>query len=40
MVASCDPQVRFWLNAQQLQDRALWQPGWQSTQELEDLESL
>ncbi len=28
MVASCDPQVRFWLNAQQLQERELWSPGW------------
>ncbi|MFM9266910.1 TIGR02450 family Trp-rich protein [Tychonema sp. BBK16] len=38
MVAACDPNVRFWLNAQQFKDRALWQAGWQSTQELEDLE--
>jgi tryptophan-rich hypothetical protein len=29
MVAVCDPKVRFWLNAQQLADRELWQPGWQ-----------
>jgi tryptophan-rich hypothetical protein len=25
MVAACDPNVRFWLNAQQLKDRSLWQ---------------
>lgn len=28
MVASCDPQVRFWLTAKQLQDRDLWCAGW------------
>ncbi|MGL5510306.1 MAG: TIGR02450 family Trp-rich protein, partial [Microcoleaceae cyanobacterium] len=33
-VASCDSTVRFWLNAKQLKDRQLWQPGWQSTQEI------
>ncbi|MBS0016558.1 MAG: TIGR02450 family Trp-rich protein [Arthrospira sp. SH-MAG29] len=36
LVASCDPTVRFWLNAKQLKDRNLWEPGWQSTQELDD----
>lgn len=35
MVAACDPTVRFWLNAQQLKDRALWQAGWKSLQEQE-----
>ncbi len=35
IVASCDDTVRFWLNAQQLQDRALWQPGWQTLAERE-----
>lgn len=34
MVAACDPTVRFWLNAQQLKDRQLWQAGWQSLQEM------
>lgn len=29
LVACCDPQVRFWINAQQLQNRQLWQAGWQ-----------
>jgi len=29
MVASCDPSVRFWLNAQSLKDRDLWRAGWQ-----------
>jgi len=28
MVASCDPEVRFWLNAKQLQESDLWQAGW------------
>lgn len=36
MVASCDPAVRFWLNAQQLKDRDLWHPGWQSLAEIND----
>ncbi|HIK44684.1 MAG TPA: TIGR02450 family Trp-rich protein [Leptolyngbyaceae cyanobacterium M65_K2018_010] len=29
LVAACDPTVRFWINAQQLKNRTLWQPGWQ-----------
>lgn len=35
MVAACDASVRFWLNAQQLKDRSLWQAGWQSLQEMQ-----
>ncbi|HEY9890674.1 MAG TPA: TIGR02450 family Trp-rich protein [Candidatus Sericytochromatia bacterium] len=34
MVASCDPNARFWLNAKQLKDGALWQAGWQSVAEM------
>lgn len=34
MVASCDPQVRFWLNASQLKDRELWRAGWIPLKEL------
>lgn len=30
LVAACDPNVRFWLNAAILKDRRIWQPGWQS----------
>jgi tryptophan-rich hypothetical protein len=33
LVAACDPQVRFWINAQLLRDRRTWQPGWQSLSE-------
>jgi tryptophan-rich hypothetical protein len=33
MISACDPDVRFWLNAQQLKDRSLWQAGWRSVQE-------
>ncbi|MDJ1181883.1 TIGR02450 family Trp-rich protein [Roseofilum casamattae] len=36
MVASCDEEVRFWLNATQLKDRSLWQPGWQTLQEIKE----
>ncbi|MBE9141255.1 TIGR02450 family Trp-rich protein [Nodosilinea sp. LEGE 07088] len=28
LVASCDPTVRLWINARQLKNRTLWQPGW------------
>ena len=38
MVASCDPQTKFWLNAAQLKDDSLWLPGWKTTQEIEILE--
>jgi tryptophan-rich hypothetical protein len=34
MVASCDPQTRFWLNASQLKDDSLWLPGWKTLQEI------
>ncbi|MGK7914645.1 MAG: TIGR02450 family Trp-rich protein [Prochloraceae cyanobacterium] len=34
MVASCDAKVRFWINAQQLKDRSLWQAGWKSLEEI------
>jgi len=38
IVAACDPNVRFWLNAKLLKDPSQWQAGWQSLQEMEDLE--
>lgn len=34
MTASCDGEVRFWINAKQLKDRDLWQPGWQTLAEM------
>jgi tryptophan-rich hypothetical protein len=33
MVASCDPNVRFWINAKSLKDGSMWQPGWKSLEE-------
>lgn len=30
IVAACDPNVRFWINAKLLQQRSLWEAGWQS----------
>lgn len=36
MVAACDPNVRFWINAKLLKDRSQWQAGWQSLQEIEE----
>lgn len=38
MIASCDPKTRFWINARQLKDNSLWQPGWQTLQEINQLE--
>lgn len=38
MVASCDPQTRFWLNAAQLKDESLWLAGWKTLAEIELLE--
>ncbi len=35
MVASCDPNVRFWINAKQLKDTSFWQSGWKTLQEIE-----
>lgn len=39
MVASCDSQTRFWVNASQLKDDSLWLPGWKTLQEIEKTES-
>jgi len=33
LVAACDPEVRFWINAKGLKNRDLWMAGWQSLQE-------
>jgi tryptophan-rich hypothetical protein len=33
LVAACDESVRFWINAQALKDRRLWQPGWKTLSE-------
>ncbi|MBD2149845.1 TIGR02450 family Trp-rich protein [Pseudanabaena sp. FACHB-1277] len=32
--AACDDSVRFWLNANALKRRSLWQPGWKTLQEM------
>ena len=36
MVAACDPNVRFWLNAKLLKEPSQWQAGWQSLKEMEE----
>ena len=36
MVASCDPSVRFWVEARQLKNPALWHAGWLTLQEMND----
>lgn len=35
LVAACDPTVRFWVNAKQFKDKALWQAGWQPLQAMQ-----
>lgn len=35
LVAACDPEVRFWINAKGLKNRNLWTAGWRSLQEQE-----
>lgn len=34
LVATCDPDVRFWLNAKALKNRQLWAAGWQTRSEI------
>ena len=43
MVSSCDPAVRFWIDARSLKNREQWNPGWQTLAEMgaeKDDESL
>lgn len=39
LVASCDPAVRFWINANVLKNRQLWQAGWQTLEQITDGQS-
>lgn len=39
LVAACDPEARFWINAKGLKNRNLWIAGWQSLQEQENTTS-
>jgi tryptophan-rich hypothetical protein len=32
--SSCDPDVKFWINAKILSDRRRWLPGWKTLEEL------
>jgi tryptophan-rich hypothetical protein len=34
LVASCDPNTRFWINAKQLKDPELWEAGWKTIAEM------
>jgi tryptophan-rich hypothetical protein len=38
--AICNPQVRFWVNAELLQDRTLWSPGWLPIQDTSSSQKL
>lgn len=40
LVASCDSTVRLWLNAKQLKDRALWDAGWKTLEEMHTPEEV
>jgi tryptophan-rich hypothetical protein len=39
MVSSCDPTVRFWINAKVLKDRDQWIPGWQTLEQIRNPET-
>ncbi len=39
MVSSCDPTVRFWVNAKQLKDPAVWEAGWKTLEEMNEPEN-
>ncbi|MGB3766962.1 MAG: TIGR02450 family Trp-rich protein [Phormidesmis sp.] len=34
LVATCDPEVRLWINAKTLKNRQLWRAGWQTLAEI------
>lgn len=36
LVAACDPEARFWLNAKLLKQRTGWVAGWQTLAEMGD----
>jgi len=40
IVASCDSNIRFWINARSLKDRSLWIPGWSTLTEIQDENEL
>ena len=40
MVASCDPQTRFWVNARQLKDESLWLAGWKTLAEIKNPQDM
>lgn len=35
LVAACDPEARFWLNAKALKNKDLWAAGWQTLSEIQ-----
>ncbi|MEM9908288.1 MAG: TIGR02450 family Trp-rich protein [Cyanobacteria bacterium P01_D01_bin.44] len=39
LVAACDPQVRFWINAKLLNNNRLWSAGWQTLDEISAADS-
>ncbi|MBE9065120.1 TIGR02450 family Trp-rich protein [Leptolyngbya cf. ectocarpi LEGE 11479] len=34
LVASCDPTIRFWINANVLKNRQLWKAGWKTLDQI------
>ena len=39
LVASCDPTVRFWINASVLKNRRLWRSGWLALEQITEAEA-
>lgn len=40
LVASCDPTVKFWINASVLKNRRLWKAGWQTLEQISSDQNL
>jgi tryptophan-rich hypothetical protein len=39
LVSSCDPAVRFWINANVLKDRRRWLAGWKTLEEIQAIDA-
>ncbi|MFM2428833.1 MAG: hypothetical protein RLZZ511_46 [Cyanobacteriota bacterium] len=39
LMSSCDPTVKFWINAQTLKDRRRWLAGWKTLEEIEVMDA-
>jgi tryptophan-rich hypothetical protein len=39
LMSSCDPSVKFWINAKTLKDRRRWLAGWKTLEEIEVMDA-